>query len=357
MAFRVAVSSLFRRSVASTPATTRAFATSSGSSGAAASSLKSAAALCNAVGVGSALMFSGVSAKLTMDNFVQQAKCETKSDSIEEKESDVTAQDDIADARDAPSIHHRADELYSNGRLADVYELLNEDPSTKSDASLLYRLAQTTHKLSLVAPQPERRRVLNDEALLVVMKAAEEAAGKKSTTKSDRADILSLYGTIIQHRSYRKQGTERQNLMTLAQEHMMVAYREDAESFNANQALADLHFEQATERTELGRKCLTGANVWDKSNNHKLSETDQESLWRATARHAYIALKAKPNDVNCMNYMAQAKFAIGDIQTAKKYTLQAMAAEPQAKFEDEKRAAKDARELMLKINAILADSK
>ena len=53
----------------------------------------------------------------------------------------------------------------------------------------------------------------------------------------------------------------------------------------------------------------------------------------------------------------QAKFAIGDLQTAKKYTLQAVAAEPQAKFEDEKRAAKDARELMLKINAILADSK
>merc|ERR1712112_383786 len=92
---------------------------------------------------------------------------------------------------------------------------------------------------------------------------------------------------------------------------MMAAYREDAESFNANQALADLHFEQATERTELGRKCLTGANVWDKSNNHKLSETDQEALWRATARHAYVALKANPNDVNCMNYMAQAKFAIG----------------------------------------------
>jgi len=356
MAFRVAVSSLFRRSVASTPATTRAFATSSGSSGAAAvaTSLTSAAALRNAVG--SALMFSGVSAKLAMDNFVQQAKCDTKFDAIEETESDVTAQEDTA-AKDAPSIHNRADELYSNGRLADVYELLNEDPSTKSDASLLYRLAQTTHKLSLVAPQPERRRVLNDEALLIVMKAAEEAAGKKSTSKSDRADILSLYGTIIQHRSYRKQGTERQNLMTLAQEHMMAAYREDAESFNANQALADLHFEQATERTELGRKCLTGANVWDKSNNHKLSETDQEALWRATARHAYVALKANPNDVNCMNYMAQAKFAIGDLQTAKKYTLQAVAAEPQAKFEDEKRAAKDARELMLKINAILADSK
>jgi len=356
MAFRVAVSSLFRRSVAATPAATRAFATSSGSSGATAvaTSLTSAAALRNAVG--SALMFSGVGAKLAMDNFVQQAKCDTKFDSIEETESDVTAQEDTA-AKDAPSIHNRADELYSNGRLADVYELLNEDPSTKSDASLLYRLAQTTHKLSLVAPQPERRRVLNDEALLVVMKAAEEAAGKKSTSKSDRADILSLYGTIIQHRSYRKQGTERQNLMTLAQEHMMAAYREDAESFNANQALADLHFEQATERTELGRKCLTGANVWDKSNNHKLSETDQESLWRATARHAYVALKANPNDVNCMNYMAQAKFAIGDLQTAKKYTLQAVAAEPQAKFEDEKRAAKDARELMLKINAILADSK
>ena len=356
MAFRVAVSSLFRRSVAATPAASRAFATSSGSSGATAvaTSLTSTAALRNAVG--SALMCSGVGAKLAMDNFVQQAKCETKFDSIEETESDVTAQEDTA-AKDAPSVHNRADELYSNGRLADAYELLNEDPSTKSDASLLYRLAQTTHKLSLVAPQPERRRVLNDEALLIVMKAAEEAAGKKSTSKSDRADILSLYGTIIQHRSYRKQGTERQKLMTLAQEHMMAAYREDAESFNANQALADLHFEQATERTELGRKCLTGANVWDKSNNHKLSETDQEALWRATARHAYVALKANPNDVNCMNYMAQAKFAIGDLQTAKKYTLQAVAAEPQAKFEDEKRAAKDARELMLKINAILADSK
>ena len=169
MAFRVAVSSLFRRSVASTPATTRAFATSSGSSGAAAvaTSLTSAAALRNAVG--SALMFTGVSAKLAMDSFVQKAKCDTKFDSIEETESDVTAHEDTA-AKDAPSVHNRADELYSNGRLADVYELLNEDPSTKSDASLLYRLAQTTHKLSLVAPQPERRRVLNDEALLVVMK-------------------------------------------------------------------------------------------------------------------------------------------------------------------------------------------
>merc|ERR1712121_239050 len=233
---------------------------------------------------------------------------------------------------------------------------INENPATKDNAALLYRLAQTTHKLSMATPQPERRRVLNDEALLFVMKAAEEA-GKREDNKSDRADILALYGTVIQYRSHRKEGAARKQLRTLAQEHMTAALREDAVNFNANLALADLHYELATERTELGRRSLTGIAIWDKTNNNKLSETDQESLWRASARHAYIALKSNPNDLNCINHMAQAKFAIGDLTAAKEYTLRALAAEKDAKFVDERQAAKDSKILMDRINAILGEMK
>jgi len=53
--------------------------------------------------------------------------------------------------------------------------------------------------------------------------------------------------------------------------------------------------------------------------------------------------------------MAQAKFAIGDLTVAKSYTLRAMAAEKDAKFVDEKQAAKDSKDLMDKINAILGE--
>ena len=51
----------------------------------------------------------------------------------------------------------------------------------------------------------------------------------------------------------------------------------------------------------------------------------------------------------------QSKFAIGDLTTAKKYTLRAMAAEKDIKFADEKKSAKESKDLMDKINAILGD--
>jgi len=286
---------------------------------------------------------------------ITTAKCEEKppASSIEEHVAEKQSSGETASAPDV-DLHSRADSLYSDGKLAEVYELLNENPATKNDARLLFRLAQTTHKMSLTTPQPERRRVLNDEALLIVMKAAEEV-GKQQNNKSDRADVLALCGTVIQHRAYRKQGSERKQLYSLAQEHMTAALREDPVNFHANYALADIHHEMAQERTELGRQSLVGNAIWDKTNNNKLSETDQESLWRASARHAYVALKSKPNDINCINHMAQAKFAIGDLTVAKSYTLRAMAAEKDAKFVDEKQAAKDSKDLMDKINAILGE--
>ena len=82
---------------------------------------------------------------------------------------------------------------------------------------------------------------------------------------------MALYGTVIQHRSHRKDGAARKQLRALAQEHMTAALREDAVNFNANLALADLHYELAMERTELGRKSLTGIAIWDKTNNNKVS--------------------------------------------------------------------------------------
>jgi len=293
--------------------------------------------------LGAGLLLAGSAATTTTFLMpMTTAKCEVKVDEVVEKtEEDVDAAAESAAAASKPSLH-------------DVYELLNQNPSTKKDAQLLFRLAQTTHKMSLTAPQPERRRVLNDEALLVVMKAAEEA-GKVSDNKSDRADILALYGTVIQHRAHRKQEGERKQLMALAQEHMVAALREDAANFHANSALADLHYEMAQERTELGRKSLVGIAIWDRTNNNKLSETDQESLWRTTARHAFVALKSKPDDLNTINHMAQAKFAIGDLAAAKTYTLRAMAAEKNAKFVDEKQAAKDCKDLMDRINALLGE--
>jgi len=292
----------------------------------------------------------GILAKLLVDDSLQRASCQTKVEAApfdEQVEKIDSASEDL---------HSRAEALYSEGRLAEVYELLNENPKTKNDAKLLFRLAQTTHKMSLMVPQPERKRVLNDEALLIVMKAADEA-GKATDNRGDRSDILALYGTVIHHRAHRKQGAERKQLLSLAQEHMTAALREDAVNFHANHALADLHYEMAQERTELGRQSLVGINIWDKTNNNKLSETDQESLWRASARHAYIALKSNPNDLNCINHMAQAKFAIGDLTAAKEYTLRALAAEKDAKFVDEKQAAKDSKILMDRINAILGEMK
>lgn len=271
-----------------------------------------------------------------------------------EKQSEAAATD--AAAPPAADLRSRAEALYSDGRLGDVYELLNENPETKNDAKLLFRLAQTTHKMSLTTPMPERKRILNDEALLIVMKAAEEA-GKATDNKIDRADVLALYGTVIQHRAHRKLGAEKKQLFSLAEEHMTAALREDAFNFHANHALADLNYELAQERTELGRQSLIGMAIWDKTNNNKLSETDQESLWRASARHAYVALKSKPNDLNSINHMAQAKFAIGDLPAARTYTLRALAAEKDAKFVDEKQAAKDSKDLMEKINAILGEIK
>jgi len=278
------------------------------------------------------------------------AKCQVKA--VDESIVDKSSSSSSSSPTD---LRERAEALYSEGRLADVYALLNENPLTKDDANLLFRLALTSHKMSLTTSQPERRRILNDEALLIVMKASEEA-GRSTENRRNRADILSLYGAIIQQRASRKEGEERKRLLALAQEHMTAGLREEATNFLANHALADLHFEMAQERTELGRKSLSGIAIWDKTNNNKLSETDQESLWRATARHAYVALKAKPDDLNSINHMAQAKFAIGDLATAKRYTLQALAAEKDAKFVDEKQAAKDCKDLMDKINALLGDN-
>ena len=58
---------------------------------------------------------------------------------------------------------------------------------------------------------------------------------------------------------------------------------------------------------------------------------------------------------NLSDLHPQSKFAIGDLTTAKKYTLRAMAAEKDIKFADEKKSAKESKDLMDKINAILGD--
>jgi len=286
------------------------------------------------------------------------AKCETKINAEAEAEAEARAEGHSSSSSSAADavvdLRSRADAMYAEGRLDQVHELLNNHPATKEDAQLLFQLARATHKLSLTTKHQERRRVLNDEALLIVMKAAEEA-GKRSGNGRDRADVLALYGAVVQQRGRRKSEGERKQLLELAKEHMTAALREDPVNFHANHALADLHFEMAKERTELGYKSIARVGFYDKSNNNKLEETDQESLWRATARHAYVALKEKPNDLNCINHMAQAKFAIGDLAAAKTYALRALAAEPEAKFHDEKKAAKDAKELMDKINAILRE--
>jgi len=285
------------------------------------------------------------------------AKCETKINAEAEVEAEAQSSSSSSSSSAADAVadlRSRADAMYAEGRLDQVHELLNNHPATKADAQLLFQLARATHKLSLTTPHQERRRVLNDEALLIVMKAAEEA-GKRSGNGRDRADVLALYGAVVQQRGRRKSDGERKQLLELAKEHMTAALREDPVNFHANHALADLHFEMAKERTELGYQSIARVGFYDKSNNNKLEESDQESLWRATARHAYVALKEKPNDLNCINHMAQAKFAIGDLAAAKTYALRALAAEPEAKFHDEKKAAKDAKELMDKINAILRE--
>ena len=64
---------------------------------------------------------------------------------------------------------------------------------------------------------------------------------------------------------------------------------------------------------------------------------------------------SSPSSPSSLLLPPQAKFAIGDLTVAKSYTLRAMAAEKDAKFVDEKQAAKDSKDLMDKINAILGE--
>jgi len=80
---------------------------------------------------------------------------------------------------------------------------------------------------------------------------------------------------------------------------------------------------------------------------------DQETLWRATLRHAYAALKQRPEDVNCINLMAQSKFAIGELKEAKKYCVRAMNVSKKARFNDEINSVREAKELNDKIHKIL----
>jgi len=254
------------------------------------------------------------------------------------------------------SVLSDAESMYAEGRLVDLYEMLNDHPETSQNPSMLYHLARVTYKLADASPNLERQKVLNDEALLVAGKAVE------STSKADseefdgkqKAELFSLYGRVIQQRANRKE-EQKAELFQIAQEHMTAALREDPKNFDANYALANLSYEKAKARTELGRKSLTDSMAYyDKNNHNKLERSeDQETLWRATSRHAYAALKQRPEDVNCINLMAQSKFAIGELNEAKKYCVRAMNVSKKARFNDEINSVREAKELNDKIHKIL----
>merc|ERR1712042_102259 len=112
----------------------------------------------------------------------------------------------------------RMDELYRHGHLTDIYEQLNNDPETSSDASLLFQLARATYKLGLASPLPGRQKALNDEALL-----------------------HALYAIILQKSGKRKEGSDKRKFYEAAQEHLTAALKEDRKNFLANFAFAEMN--------------------------------------------------------------------------------------------------------------------
>jgi len=233
----------------------------------------------------------------------------------------------------------RMDELYRHGHLTDIYEQLNNDPETSSDASLLFQLARATYKLGLASPLPGRQKALNDEALLYAGKALQLTPEQKL-----KADVHALYAIILQKSGKRKEGSDKRKFYEAAQEHLTAALKEDRKNFLANFAFAEMNRDVAE-----ASQMVVPASKFSLFYNEAKVEKDVET-WKAVGRYAQKAVFADPTDVQSLNLLAKAKYELGDLPEAKKLTVRAVNASRSAKFADERKAAQETRLLMDKIN-------
>jgi len=234
----------------------------------------------------------------------------------------------------------RMDELYRHGHLTDIYEQLNNDSETSSDASLLFQLARATYKLGLASPLPGRQKALNDEALLYAGKALQLTPEQKL-----KADVHALYAIILQNSGKRKEGVDKRKFYEAAQEHLTAALKEDRKNFLANFAFAEMNRDVAE-----ASQVVVPASKFSLFYNEATVQKDVET-WKAVGRYAQKAVFADPTDVQSLNLLAKAKYELGDLPEAKKLTIRAVNASRTAKFADERKAAQETRQLMDKINA------
>lgn len=234
---------------------------------------------------------------------------------------------------------------YRNGHLTEIYEQLNSDPDTSTDPLLLFHLARATYKLGLASPLPGRQKALNDEALLYIGKALQLPL----TDTKVKADVHALYAIVLQNRGAKKQGPEKRKFYEAAQEHLTVALKEDRKNFLANFAFAEMNRDVA-EQSSGTLVPTSGLPRFSLFKAEEIVVKDVET-WRAVNRYAQKAVFADPTDIQSLNLLAKAKYELGDMAEAKKVTIRAVNSSKTARFADERKAAKETRDLMEKINA------
>jgi len=238
----------------------------------------------------------------------------------------------------------KLEQFYEFGHLTDIYELLNNDPETSTDPILLFHLARATFKLGLASPLPGRQKALNDEALLYIGKALQLPLPEAKV----KADVHALYAIVLQNRGSKKGGPEKRKFYEAAQQHLTAALKEDRKNFLANYAFAEMNRDVA-EQFSQEVVPQSGPRFSLFRSEDSAPKKDVET-WKAVNRYAQKAVFADPNDVQSLNLLAKAKYELGDIAEAKKLTVRAINTSRSPRFADERKAIKETRELMEKIN-------
>jgi len=240
---------------------------------------------------------------------------------------------------------------YKYGHLTEIYEMLNKDPQTSSDPKLLFHLARATYKLGIASPLEGRKKALNDEALLYIGKALQMPLNEPQL----KADVHALYAIVLQNRGAKKQGAEKKKFYEAAQEHLVASLKEDRRNFLANYAFAEMNRDLAmTTPTTVVQTAGYAFGLFG-GKTEEVKE-DNSATWKAVNRYAAKAVNTDPTDVQALNLLAQAKYHLGELAEAKKVTVRCHNQGKAAKFADERKAAREARELMEKINAELAQN-
>jgi len=247
--------------------------------------------------------------------------------------------DKFAEASDKLS---KLEQQYQYGHLTEIYELLNSDPETPSNPELLFHLARATFKLGLASPLPGRQKALNDEALLYAGKALQLPL----TEAKLKADVHALYALVLQTRGSKKGGLEKRKFYEAAQEHLTAALKEDRKNFLANFAFAEINRDVA----EQSSREVVPSSGFSFFRTEESAQVKDVETWKAVSRYAQKAVFADPNDILSLNLLAKAKYELGDVAEAKKLTVRAINSSRTAKFADERKAVRETRELMEKIN-------